>query len=185
MSDYLRIDIQPEFPACDLTVENAQAVPAVIDTRSIEARAYQLESDQTGIYSLAHHAVELFQNQKLHTSSEALRKFSEGFATYEMIDMLVTTPHVYDVEMAAARIQMFYTRHLVSGSNPNAPIESFFDECAELSNRMQMFPFIRPQLFRSLGQIAERLDTPQETRLLFAVGAQVGFELQRPSLDRL
>jgi hypothetical protein len=165
----ITLEEQPDFPASDLSDMNAEMIGEYYlpHTPGLEQEARRLQLYQRQLFEAALIAFALTNMPvRLESSPDTYIPFTEGFASYELIQLLVTSS-AYDVERAVSRFQALY---LSAG-------------IVDLPARIETWPDVRPNIYRTvlspgIGQGASNAQLHAR-----ALGAQIAFELQRPILD--
>lgn len=167
------IEKQADFPACDLTEQNAAVLPHVLEKSGVEGYARHLENHQQYLYSLASQALEILGIRPITSidtySPQEYRSFTEGFATFEAFQMAVQQRQ-YNAQRAIEHTRAFYLAN---------------EEVADLefSQRIGYWLEVRPNTEAALIKTGDLKGETLEQLRARTLGAQVAFELQRPLLD--
>lgn len=167
---FIALRTQPDFPAEDLSENNADilGIHYLRHTMGLEQEAERLFEHQRALFELARFSLWLRDVQVEDAPSE-YRSFTHGFASYELIQTLVTGA-AYNTGLAVMRADL----HLINSNN--API-------VEIAERNVLWPFERPYLYQAITAGGEaRAETPSQLHAR-VIGAQLAFELQRPLFD--
>lgn len=165
---FIHIEKQSDFPASDLTETNATVLPHVLEFAGIESQARHLQEYQRPLYEMAHYA--LWRSGFANVNSpEEYSSFTQGFATFEAMSMIVQQ-RLYDGELAVNRTNMMYV------------LDADFAD-VELAERIGKWPDERPNTYGAVVQTGiNSQETVNQIRAR-TIGAQIAFELQRPILD--
>lgn len=165
----ITLESQPDFPGRDLTDKNAEMIGAYYlpNTPGIELEARRLQQYQRQLFESALIAFALTDMPvKVESSPETYAPFTEGFASYELIQLLVTSS-AYNTERSISRLEALYLGVAM----------------IDMPARIEAWPDIRPNTYRAvLGRGVGKGETIEQLQAR-ALGAQVAFELQRPILD--
>jgi hypothetical protein len=164
-SPFIHIHMQPDFPASDLSEQNAEVLPYILDDASgVEAHAQVLQDHQRAAYDMAYRVLRMGDRLTRYTQRD-YQAYTRGFAAFEAIASIVRPVTEYDTSYAAnklAKLILSPARMLASA---------------------QSWPSIRPNTHDAVTTIGlRRGETLSELRAR-SLGAHLAFELQRPLLD--
>jgi len=164
------LETQPDFPAEDLSEHNADMLGTYYlrHTIGLEGETERLFEHQRALFELAQLALWL-RKIKIDDAPKEYRSFTRGFASYELVQSLVTGS-AYNTELAVMRADL----HLINSTN--APF-------IEIAERNALWPFERPNLYQAIAASGEALEETEAQLHARVTGAQLAFELQRPLFD--
>lgn len=108
------------------------------------------------------------RNIEINDAPQEYQSFTHGFASYELIQTIVTGT-AYDTALAAQRAH----KHLITNTVPEL----------DAAERSASWPFERPNLYGAITASGEVRGETMAQLHARTVGAQLAFELQRPLFD--
>jgi hypothetical protein len=164
-SPFIHIQPQPDFPASDLTANNANVLPFILDEGSgVEAHARLLQDHQHGVYDIAHRILVMSELPASHSLIE-YQAYTRGFATFEAMSSIVHPVMEYNTSYAAAKLAKLTLRPLL------------------LLDKAQSWPDERPNTHSAVMKVGVRRGETHNELRARSLGAHLAFELQRPLLD--
>jgi len=167
---FIILEAQPDFPGEDLSAQNADMLGLhyLRETAGLDAETDRLFDHQRALFELAQLALWV-RGVKIADAPKEYRSFTAGFATYELVQTLVTGA-AYNTDLAVMRADL----HLVNSNT--APF-------AEIAERNALWHLERPNLHQAITSAGEAREETTHQLEARVIGAQLAFELQRPIFD--
>ncbi|HEY8992665.1 MAG TPA: hypothetical protein VIM37_02335 [Candidatus Microsaccharimonas sp.] len=162
------LEQQPDFPGEDLSENNADMLRYYLRSEGgLDTEVARLYEHQRVLFEMARLTLWL-RNIEIDDAPKDYQSFTHGFASYELIQSVVTGT-TYDTARAAQRAN----KYLITNQAPEI----------DAAQRSAAWPFERPNLYGAIATSGEARGETMKQLHARVVGAQLAFELQRPQLD--
>lgn len=185
---------QFEFPLFDLTDSNADMLKYVLShDDGTSAHGEYLQPHQTYIHLIADYALKLC-NVKTRYSEDELAAFSQGFASFEAINIMVHPPRIYNITTAQKKVRRLLmapnidpfeleAAELLGTADTYLPEETVFIPEVELAERQGEWQQKLPNTFDVIVNLGERRHETMEQIHARTAGAHIAYQLATEELD--
>lgn len=163
MPELIHLEPQPDFPIGDLTPNNSNVLPFILETEAGIVTRRAANNPNYHLFDIVHNAL-IKNDRDSEKNPDTLKALMDGFYAFETMTDLVRGPHLYDIQTAAAQAGRFLT--LRSGISEN-----------ELGRSRESFRTLSPRAFRIIANLGDRSLAMTNIRTM---GAATARQLQLP-----
>lgn len=190
----VKLDHQPAFPQTDLTESNTDMLKFILaSSKGMEAQGEHLKPYQGYIHLIADYALKL-SGIKTRYSEDELVAFSQGFASFETINMMVHPPRLYDTQIAQQKVRKLFVppeldpfelevAELLGTTDSYQPEPIIFAPELELAERQSDWSQNLPNTFDVVVNLGEKRRETMEQIHARTAGAHIAYQLATEDLD--
>ena len=192
----IKLEHQPDFPRADLNTNNADMLKYVLGSEEgVVAHGEHLKPFHSYIHSIADRALKM-SGVKTRYSEDELVAFSQGFASFEAINLLVRPPRLFNMQAAQKRVQHLLlspefdpfeleAAELLGTADDYASRIAHFSPEIELSERQHKWQQDLPNTHDVIVEIGERRHETMEQLHARTAGAHIAYQLVAKDLDEV
>lgn len=193
-NNIVKLEHQPEFPQADLTEDNADMLKHVLGSSSgLVAQGEHLKPYQGYIHLIADYALKL-SGAETRYSEDELDAFSQGFASFETINIMVHPPRLYNIALAREKVrelllppeldpfELEVAELLGTPVDQSLQVGTFVPEL-ELAERQNVWQQKLPNAFDVIVDLGEKRHETMEQIHARTAGAHIAYQLAAEEPD--
>ena len=193
-NNVIKLEHQPQFPKSDLSDNNANMLPHILNSsEGLVAQGDHLRPYQGYIHLIADYALKL-SGVKTRYSEDELISFSQGFASFETINLMVHPPRIYDIHTARKKVTKLFmppqldpfeleVSKILGTADSYQAEQAIFTPEIELAERQQDWSQKLPNTFDVIVDLGDKRHETMEQIHARTAGAHIAYQLATEDLD--